>query len=165
MSKINNLTRGGIYSALTVLLVYLSSVIPTSKLSLLALASAIIPVSIITTGVKNSIMVYAASSLLCFILGLRGMALAYTLFFGLYSLAKFYIERMRKLSLEYLLKILFFNLSFLIIYYFYKTLFTDMISTKLSIHYVLLAGQVVFLIYDYALTIIITYISRRFKSL
>lgn len=165
MNKINNLTRGGIYSALTVLLVYLSSVIPTSKLSLLALASAIIPLSIITTGVKNSIMVYAASSLLCFILGLRGMAIAYTLFFGLYSLIKFYIERMRKLPLEYLLKFLFFNLSFLIIYYFYKTLFTDMISIKLSILYILLAGQVVFIIYDYALTIIITYISRRFKSL
>jgi hypothetical protein len=147
------------------LLVYLSSVLPTSKLSLLALASAIIPLSIITTGVKNSVMVYASSSLLCFVLGLRGMALAYTLFFGLYSLAKYYIERLQKLTLEYLLKLLFFNVSFLIIYYFYKTLFTDMISIQLSFIYVLLAGQVVFLIYDYALTIIITYISRRFKTL
>lgn len=162
MPTVNNLTRGGIYTALTILFVYLSSVSPTSKLSLLALASAIIPLAILTTNVKNAVLVYVASSILCFLLGLRGMAIVYTLFFGIYGLAKYYIERLRKLPLEYILKFIFFNMSFLIIYYFYRLVFTEMVKVNFPLYILVLALEVAFFLYDYALTTIIAYINKRF---
>jgi hypothetical protein len=161
MPKVNKLTRGGIYTALTILFVYLSSVSPTSKLSLLALASAIIPLAILTTDVKNAVLVYAASSILCFFLGFRGMAVIYTLFFGIYGIVKYYIESLRKLPLEYLLKFIFFNLSFITIYYFYRLVFTEIVKINFPIYILILGLEIVFFVYDYALTTIIAYINKR----
>jgi hypothetical protein len=162
MSKVNNITRGGIYTALTVLIIYISNIAPTSKLSLLALASAIIPLAILTTNVKTAILVYVASSLLCFLLSLGGVAIIYALFFGIYGLAKYYIERLRKLPIEYLLKFLFFNLSFSIMYLFYKLLFLEFVKIDFPIYIIVLILEVAFFVYDYALTTIITYINKRF---
>jgi hypothetical protein len=162
MSKVNNITRGGIYTALTVLIIYISNIAPTSKLSLLALASAIIPLAILTTNVKTAVLVYVASSLLCFLLSLGGVAIIYALFFGIYGLAKYYIERLRKLPIEYLLKFLFFNLSFSIMYFFYKLLFLEFVKIDFPIYIIVLILEVAFFVYDYALTTIITYINKRF---
>ena len=165
MNKVNSLTRGGIYVALTICFVYLSSVLPTSKLSLMTIASAIIPFSILTTNVKTSISVYITSSLLCLLLSLRGMGIAYILFFGIYGIIKYYIERLRKPVIEYLLKIIFFNLCFYIIYNFATLIFVDLIKIKLSMFYIVIAMQIAFLVYDYALTMIISYMKQRLLKL
>jgi hypothetical protein len=162
MGKINNLTRGGIYSALSVIILYISSIAPTSKLSLLTIASAIIPFSLLTTNVKTSILVYIATSILSAMLGLRSMAIAYALFFGLYSIVKYYIEKIRKAYLEIILKLTFFNISFLIIYYFGKLILSDVISINLPLYYLIPILEISFIIYDYVLTNIISYINRRF---
>lgn len=162
MGKINNLTRGGIYSALSVIILYISSIAPTSKLSLLTIASAIIPFSLLTTNVNTSILVYIATSILSAMLGLRSMAIAYALFFGLYSIVKYYIEKMRKAYLEIVLKLAFFNISFLIIYYIGKIILSDVININLPLYYLIPLLEISFIIYDYVLTNIISYINRRF---
>jgi hypothetical protein len=162
MSKVNNLTRGGIYTALTVVLVYMSNIAPTSKLSLLALASVIIPLAILTTNVKTAVLVYAASSLLCFLLNLGGVAIIYTLFFGLYGIAKYYIEKLRKLPIELILKFLVFNLSFSVMYFFYKLLFTELVPMNFSVYIIVLILEVAFFIYDYAMTSMIAFINQKF---
>lgn len=161
MTNSNSITRGGIYTAVSVILVYLSSVLPTSKLTILTAASAIIPLSILTIKVKNTIVVYAATSLLCLVLGLRAAALAYILFFGLYGIVKYYIERLRNLPIEILLKLIFFNISFAAVFLLAKVFFSNIINIKTSIYFIIVALQIVFLIYDYALTIIISYIRKK----
>ena len=124
MNNTKLLTRGGIYTAISVLLVYLSNVLPTSKLSILTISSAVIPLSILTIKVKSTILVYAATSLICIILGLRVISIAYIFFFGLYGIVKYYIEHLGKLALEIILKLIFFNISFFIVF-FLKNEFID----------------------------------------
>jgi hypothetical protein len=90
------------------------------------------------------------------------MAIAYTLFFGLYSIVKYYIEKIRKVYLEIILKLAFFNISFLLMYYIGKLVLSDVISVNLPLYYLIPILEISFIIYDYVLTNIISYISRRF---
>ncbi len=162
MSRTLKIARGGLYAALTVLLLYITNILPTSKLTLLTAASAIIPYSILTTGVRNSFIVYGASSVLSLIIGLRGAAVAYIMFFGLYGFVKYYVEAMNKIPYEILIKLVYYNISLFVIYNVYTGLFTSSLDAQLPI-YVLIAGaQAVFFIYDYALTILINYMRKRF---
>ncbi|WP_139905244.1 hypothetical protein [Clostridium thermarum] len=163
MNKSLNIARGGLLIALTVLLIYISSVSPTSKLTILTVASAMIPYSIMITGVKNSFIVYAATSILSFILtASKAEPVAYILLFGLYGFIKYYVESINKVLLEIILKLVYFNATFFILYSLYTELFTSPINIKLSIYVLIAAAQVVFFIYDYAMTVVINYIRRRF---
>ncbi|SMC23760.1 hypothetical protein SAMN02745134_01976 [Clostridium acidisoli DSM 12555] len=163
MSKSSLLAKGGIYTALSVLCIYLSSIIPTTKLYVLGVASCIIPISILTTNIRNSLIVYAAASILSILLlGIRWNVFAYIIFFGSYGFIKYYIERINKLPLEILLKLIFFNLCMFIIYYIYKLLFMDVLKIKLPLAFAVIAIEFIFLICDYALTLFIAYANRRF---
>lgn len=80
MSKALNMAKGGLFTALTIIFLYISSIVPLNRFYLLGLASCIIPLAIISTNVKNSVLVYVSSSLLSLLLGLRGSAIAYIVF-------------------------------------------------------------------------------------
>jgi len=163
MNNSKYVARGGLYTALGVLFIYLSSVTPTSKLYILGIASCIIPLSIMTTKIQNSFFVYIATSLLSLlILGVRSNVLAYILFFGLYGFAKFYIERLRNIPIEIFLKLFFFNISIGITYLLYNIFFTGLYTVNIPVYAFILIRQVIFLVFDYALTVFINYISRRF---
>lgn len=162
MSKASKIARGGLYTALTVLLLYIASVTPTSKLSLLTAASAIIPLSILTTGIRNTIAVYGASAILTFLISQKGLALSYSVFFGLYGFVKFYVEAMNKVIYEILIKLAYFNLSLFIVYKLYTALFTESISSKLPVYFFIIAAQAAFILYDYVMTSIINYIKTKF---
>ena len=161
MKKVNNLAKGGIYTALSVICIYLSTIIPTNKLFLLGAASCIIPLSILTTNLRNSLIVYGASSLLSIVLGLRGAALSYLLFFGSYGFIKYYVERIRKLPMEIALKLAFFNSCLYAIFKLYKMLFIGMLKINIPMYYTVIMLQVIFLIYDYGITVFISYVNTR----
>lgn len=163
MNTTKNLTRSSFYTALSVLLIYLSSILPINKLYILAIACCIIPISILTTGVKNSILVYAASSILSFLLlGIKINVFSYIILFGTYGFVKLYIERLRKLYLEIFLKLLFYNAAIFIIFLIYKTLFFNTSNIKLPIYIIILISEPIFLLCDYVITLFISYIHRRF---
>ncbi|MDP4089573.1 MAG: hypothetical protein Q8930_09930 [Bacillota bacterium] len=163
MNKTMNIARGGLLAALTVLLIYMTNIVPTSRLTLLTVASAVIPYSILTTGARNSFIVYGAASALSLLLvGFRSATVAYVIFFGLYGFVKYYVEAINKIPYEIVLKLVYFNVSLFAIYMLYSTLFTDSISDKLPIYLIIAGAQAVFFIYDYALTILISYIRKRF---
>jgi len=161
VKKVNNLTKGGIYTALSVICIYLSSIVTTNKLFLLGAASCIIPLSILTTSLRNSLIVYGASSLLSIVLGLRGAALAYLIFFGSYGFIKYYVERIRKVPIEIAIKLAFFNACLYATFKLYNILFTGMFKINIPIYYMVIMLQVIFLIYDYAITVFISYVNTR----
>jgi hypothetical protein len=163
--KSSNMARGGIYTALTIVLLYAINMLPTSKLSILCITSAILAFSIVTIGVKNSLIVYFASSILSFLLGANIYAAAYLLFFGLFSFVKYYVERLRKIPLEIVLKLLYCNISFAVIYFLYTTVFLANLQINLSKILIILGAQVFFILYDFALTIIINYINKKFLKI
>lgn len=163
LNKTIYIARGGLFTALGVIFIYLSTVSPTSKIYILGLASCIIPLSIITTNIKTGLITYICTSILSIlIVGFKGNVAAYILFFGSYGVAKYYIEKLRKMPLEFAAKLLFFNATTGFIYWLYTIFFTEQLKINIPVLAAFLMLQFVFLCYDYALTLFISYINRRF---
>lgn len=161
-----NIAKGGILTAIGVICVYGSNVFPINKAFILIIASALIPIAVVSANILTSIMVYAATALLSFLIsGFNIAVLAYVLFFGIYGICKYYIERIRKLPLEIIIKFLFFNLSLLICSLVIKSFFIGSIKLKYPIYILIILCEVGFWIYDYALTIFIAYLSKYKKIL
>ena len=160
--KSNNIAQSGILIALTLAVLYSASVLPISTLSILTVASCLIPISIIRTSLKHSILIYLSSSILSFFLVPINIWILYSLFFGIYGMIKFFIEKLDNLIYEIILKLLAFNILLYIIYIIFK-LFIGF-KVKLSLWIIILIAQIAFLIYDYALTLIITYFLNKINK-
>ena len=118
--KSNNVAQSGILIALTIAVLYSTSLLPISTLSILTIASCLIPISIIRTSLKNTILVYISCSILSFFLVPINIALLYTLFFGVYGIIKFFIEKLDNLIYEIIVKLLVFNVLLFSIYILFK---------------------------------------------
>lgn len=160
--KAKNITLGGILCAITLLLLFGTSILPTSKLTLFAITSAIIPLAIIRSTIRTALLVYLSSSIIGIIFLPKTTIILYILFFGIYGIAKFYIEKVNKIYVEILIKLIFFNASLSIILLTLKTLLFSYLNIKIPILYVYGIGQILFLVFDYALTLIITYFIKKF---
>lgn len=166
MKKTLDLARGGLFTALGVLFIYLSSVIPTSRLYVLGIASCIIPLSILTTNLKTSFLIYISTSILSLLIaGFKGTVLMYIFLFGLYGFVKYYIEKLRNMPFEIILKLIYFNISIGILYYFYTAFFAGELRINLPIYVALIAFQFVFIIFDYVLTLFISYANKHFVKM
>lgn len=165
MDRSKYIAKGGFFTSLTVIILYVSSIIPTSKLTLLSITTSIISISILSINIRSSFIVYMASFILSFILGLKGLSITYLLFFGLYAFMKYYIEGLRKLFLELLLKLTFFNVSMLILFYIYKHMLHHIPSINIPYYILLIILQIIFIIFDYALTLIIYKINIHIKKI
>lgn len=158
--KSKNIAKGGIFAALSLILLYLSSVFPTNRLFLLGIASCIIPLSIMITGIKNTMVVYAAVSLLSlFIIPSKLISIVYILIFGSYGFVKYYIEKLRNMVLEIILKLLYFNISSAIIISIYKLVILKL--PNINIYLLILLLEFCFIVYDYTLTAFISYANKN----
>jgi hypothetical protein len=161
-NKANYIAKGGIFAALSIILIYLSTIITINKLFMLGLASCIIPLSILMTNVKNTFIVYIAVSLLSlFLVPSKGIVITYILIFGLYGFVKYFLERSRNVPIEILLKLLFFNIMILLTYTLYASLFTEVITINLPIYALIAMLQVMFIVYDFTLTVFINYANKN----
>jgi hypothetical protein len=142
----------GVLLALNQLFIILSSVIETNTIILMAAAALIVGVVVVEFGGKTGIIFYMASCISGFFLTFNKVEIiTYICFFGIYSIIKHYIEtKILNKYISYAMKIAAFNISLLFMY----------IIVKLFINlplqwWLILAAQVLFIIYDYAFTIFI----------
>ena len=171
-----DMALGGVLVALTSIILYMTSVIPTSTLTILTIASALIPICIIRSNVKTAIFVYFASSLISFFLVKINISLLYFIFFGVFGIIKFLIERLRNGMVEMILKLIFFNISFFIGFIVMQNVLGlniiaglkevifnvfNISSKNIATILLWLIAQPVFLIYDYAMTLIITFYMEK----
>lgn len=154
--KSKNIAQSGIIIALTLIILYSSNLLPISTLSILTLASCLIPICILRTSIKNAILVYIACSILSFLIVPLNIALLYTLFFGIYGLIKAFIEKLNKRSLELVIKLCSFNILVVILYFISSSILTTL-NIKIPLFIIWIISQAAFLLYDYALTLIISY--------
>lgn len=161
----SNITKSGLFLALSILIIYLSSIIPNNKAFLLFGASLLIPLCAIVTNLKYALMTYLSASILS--LSLFGpflTVLAYILFFGLYGIIKFYIEKINKISIEIILKLLYFNITLFSSYYIYKLIIFHNFNLKYK-PIIFIIFQFLFLFYDYILSIFIVYLVKKLNHL
>lgn len=173
-----NIALGGILTALTLVLLYLTLLIPTNTLTLLTLASFMVPVALIRANLKTALLVYSTSSLLSLIF-VPGYALHYILFFGCYGIVKYLIERLDRFTLEWILKLLFFNVICISFFKTFTALFDpDFINRILEVGekffptlpymgliVLWLVAQLGFMVFDYALTLLVDVYYKYFGKL
>ena len=174
--KARDIALGGILVALTTIVLYATSILPISTLAILTIASALIPVCIIRSNIQTSIFVYISSSLIAFFLVPIKISFLYFIFFGVYGIIKYFIEGIRKEKLEIVLKMVFFNISFIIGFKIMQNILDiniiaglEVLMSKffndsgraIALIILWIVAQPVFLIYDYAMTMIITFYMER----
>lgn len=157
---------GGVLTALSLLLLYLAALLPTGQLAVVALAGLAPAAAVITGGFATGFLCYGATSLLSLLLlpG-KGCALLYTLLLGLYPVLKGLIERIRKLALEIVLKLAFFNLVLTVLWFVFSALVFPLLPERLSVagwYYGI--GNAVFLLYDYGVSKLISAYGPRLRK-
>lgn len=159
--KAKDITLGGILIALTVITLYLNLIIPINTFAILTISSCYVPIAIMRSNIKLGMFVYIASSVIGFLIIPLNIMIPFILYFGSFGLVKFYIEKLKNMPLEIILKLVFSNIM-LFIGYFIFTSFVGPIPSKFPLWILLIAAQIAFIIFDYALTLIITFYISKF---
>lgn len=168
---------GGVTAALSVLLMIAAGITSTLVYAIPMFAGALLMVLVIELGSSFAMAVYVAVSVISLlILGNKEAAVMYVAFFGYYPIIKSLLEKHLKRVLCWLIKYIIFNAAMVASYFAVTKIF--MISFedveafgKWALLLLLLAGNVVFAMYDVLLTRLVTiyfyrwqkYIKRVFK--
>ena len=157
---------GGLLAALSLVILWLSNLVPTGRMGVVALAGLVPAAGVISAGLSAGFLCYGAAGILGLILlPDKGCALLYVLFFGLYPMVKSLIERLRNLPLELVCKLAFFNVILLIFLFGLSALFLPLLPQMLQTPVpIFAAGNVVFLIYDYGFSKLIAFYTARLHS-
>ncbi len=166
LSSAKKVALSGIMIALSILFLFLATVAPTNRLAFYALSSFPLAIVIMELGAKSGWYFYLASSLLAAVLirHVGGLA-AFVGFFGIYGLVKYYIERTGKIIVEYILKIIYFNLCLAAGLHIMKSFFTVTIDERIPWQLVIIALQIAFVIYDWVYTLFIQYYNARLRKI
>jgi hypothetical protein len=159
------ITYGGIITAINIILLYLASIVPTAKITLFTLVSISVAIMIIEFKVREAIITYLSTSIIgLLIVPSKSIMILYVAFFGYYGIIKYYIERINNVLIEWVLKIIFFNIVFSIVFKIVKELLFGDITLKYSILFVLFAAEVGFIAFDYAFSLVVNFYNNKLKN-
>lgn len=155
----------GLLSAVALVLLYLSGIIPSGWVGVTAVAGLAVAVAVSSAGLQCGVMTYIVSAVLALLLiPAKQTALVYGAMFGLYPLLKLLFERVKNRALEYLLKLAFFNVMLFALYHIAKGLFFAGLSWSWKIPFPLVlavVGSVIFLAYDFAFSKVMAMLQAR----
>ncbi|HBQ63668.1 MAG TPA: hypothetical protein DD727_01820 [Clostridiales bacterium] len=176
-----HVAMGGVLLALCVVLVYLSSLAPSGKIALLALASFLTGILLLETGPGFAATYCLAASALLLVLVQNKIAVVpYIFFFSGYGIVKYYLEKRRPDGapavsrwMEYLLKYLMFHGALGISLLFGIFITAGGLETVKTAWNSLPAGlpragailvlELAFLAYDFAYSVFMDFYQRRIR--
>lgn len=160
------LTASAILAALGVVFLTLGAFVEVLDLSMAAIASLTVIFAVIELGGKYPYLVYLVTSVLSFLLlPSQTPALLYALFAGYYPILKALFEGHLSHTVAWLLKILTFNAAFaLIIFVSVKLFMLSPLTWQVWYWALPVAGTAVFVLYDVALTRLITVYLMRWRK-
>ena len=167
MSKSGKIALGGLLTALGVVLMFLTGLIPIGTYALPAIAGVLLIVAVIEIGAKWAWMIYAAVAVLSLLFAAdKEAALLFVLFFGYYPVLKSFLERISNKVLSWISKFAVFNVA-VVACFFLAVNFLQLPEdsfTEFGIYLpwvFLILGNAVFLIYDIALSgLVATYVEK-----
>ncbi len=167
--KSKALAYSALGAALGVVLLYIASIIPSGKLTVMCASGICVVLLACRFGWKWGSGCFAATALISlFLLPTKAMAILYTSFFGYYPLFFLLTERLKNKVPRYALRLLLFNSVMIALYYLIRWVFQGTWGMLEGYPILmLLLANVGFLIYDYALQQGMLYfmrnIARRIK--
>ena len=157
---------GGSLAALSVLFLYLGSILPTGQIVLLAAASFCVGIAVAKLRVSYALVLYAAVSILALLLiPDKLVSVLYAVCLGNYPIVKLYIEKLEKLPLEWVCKIGAYVVYAAAVYGIYELLLGGLPELQYALWVVFAAGAAVFVIYDLAFSLFMTEIRHRLPKL
>ncbi len=167
MSKSGKIALGGLLTALGVVLMFLTGLIPIGTYALPAIAGVLLIVAVIEIGAKWAWMIYAAVAVLSLLFAAdKEAALLFVLFFGYYPVLKSFLERISNKVLSWISKFAVFNVA-VVACFFLAVNFLQLPKDSFTVFGIylpwvfLILGNAVFLIYDIALSgLVATYVEK-----
>lgn len=155
---------GGLLAALAIVFLVFSALSPTADLSLLALSSLPVAIAVIELGNRRAALVYLAVSLIS--LAYPGLAFSYLfiLFFGVFPLIKAALETKYARPLALLGKQLAANILLMLAAWLFARDVIQVQSEQFGAWFlpgIFVLLQVVIVVYDYALTLLISFYFDR----
>ncbi len=163
-----SIALGGILTAITIICLFLATVLPTSRLSFYALSSFSTAVVVLEFGAGRGAAFYCACSILSFIIIPNKLAVVpFAVFFGNFGILKYYIEKVGKPIPEIILKLAYFNICLFPGLFFMKKFLLAGNSKLLDfpLGAFVLLFQVIFIIYDFVYTLFIQYYNLKLKRI
>lgn len=169
MKKTSKIALSAVFAALSVALMALVSIIPNLELALPAISGLFVAVIVIEINKKWALGVWATVSLLSLTVAPNKAAIIYAAFFGYYPVLKSVLESKTPRAVEYIIKVLTFA-GVMTLSYFLMIKFMGIdpdlpdFLGKWAIPAIALLGIIAFLLYDYALSKLITFYCLRLSS-
>ncbi len=159
------LSFASVLTALTIVCLYGSTILPTGKIALLALTSLCVLVTQAECGTRFSLIQYVASALIGLLLvPTKFQIVLFIVFIGYYPIVKSHIEKLNNLWLEWVVKIFYFNAMLICLYFIVKYFLLQYVSFGPIFDYVLshlvivvAILELVFIFYDYLLSLMASY--------
>lgn len=153
-----------VMGALSLLMLYGACILPTGLWGWTAIAGLGPLAAVASLGVGSGLMCWGGVSILALLLlPDKFCALLFAVLFGLYPVIKSFAERLKNRIGTYIAKLLFFNAALTVLFAVMGTLMAATLP-QILVEYVwllYLAGNVVFLVYDYGLTGLIRFYLAR----
>ena len=164
LKKSSQVALGGLISALCVILMMMTGILPFLSYAIPAMAGFLMVVMVIECGTKWAIVVYIAVSILSLLISPdKVAAFIFVFFLGYYPILKGSIEKLPSSMLQWAIKLVLFNIcivaSYLLMIYVLKMpeVMTEMGDFGKYTGVITLAlGNFVFVVFDIALTRIIS---------
>lgn len=159
----------GLFAALSVVIM-LASYLGVTTYAVPAIAGSLLVIIYLEFGVKSAFTVYIMVSVLSFLICEKEAALCYILFFGYYPFLKGFIEKIKNKIIQWILKIVLFTVAFALEMCF-AVWFLGIPISEMNMGYgtiglvaFCLALEVMFVVYDIALTKVITLYLFRYRD-
>ena len=162
MKKSVKVSMGGVVAALSLVLMFLTSLIPFGTYAFPAMAGILLILLVFNLGYGYAVAVFGITAVLSFVLLTdKEAALYYTIFLGYYPILKGVIERIRSKAIQYALKLCLFNIC-MIGAFFIGTYLLSIPKESFTLFGVylpwafLILGNIFFLLYDLCITRLVT---------
>ncbi len=138
------------FIALTVLFLYLSTILPTAKISMFFVSSVFVGGILIEGKPGSAFLVFIASALVSLLIIPNKLYLIpYVALFGHYGIGKYYLEKIKDKVLAYFAKLLYFNIGAALIYVLIAYVFMMPQIFTIPLWVLIIAAEVAFVIYDF----------------
>lgn len=150
--KSRKIALAAVLTAFSVVFMFLASALPTGQLGFLGVASLFGVAAVVELGIAGGALVAVAVAVIGgLIVPSRTLTFLFVIFFGPYPVVKALSEKL-KWPLSFIPKLLHFNLSLLLCVFFMRITLFGISWTGILIPLLFLLGNVVFILFDMAVT-------------
>lgn len=161
----SSLSLAAMFSAFSLLFLFLASILPGVQIILYFLSSIFIMGIMLEERYGLALISFAAVSLLGFwILADKTLLLPYVLFFGHYGIGKYLIEKKRKRGSAMVLKYIYFNLALAALYFTARSLLLSQIPFEMPLVLFIIIMQFIFLVYDFLFSKVTLFYNDRLRK-